>query len=243
MEQRVQLYPGEERARAELVQVCRLAYGRGYICGTEGNFSIRLTDEVILTTPAGACKGRIEPEQLVLTDFNGEPMQGQSRPSTELKMHLTAYRMRADVMAVAHAHPTVAVGFSVAGIPLSQCVLPEVVCTLGHIPIAPYATPSTDEIPQSLAPFLRDHDAIILDHHGALTLGKDIWDAYYKLETVEHFAQTMLVAHLLGGPRPLYASQVKKLVEICNVYGLPKPANAEHLSSDEYSCLIRSSCD
>src|SRR6202030_2548337 len=99
--------------------------------------------------------------------------------------------------------PTVAVGFTVAGASLSKCVLPEVVCTLGHIPVAPYATPSTSEIPDSIKPLIAKHDAILLDHHGALTLGKDIFDAFYKLETVEHFAQTMLVAHMLGGPKAL----------------------------------------
>jgi L-fuculose-phosphate aldolase len=167
--------------------------------------------------------------------LNGRLVEGSAQPSTELKMHLIAYRMRPDVKAVVHAHPTAAVGFSVAGLPLTQCVLPEVVCTLGNIPVAPYATPSTDEIPASLSPYLHDHDAIVLDHHGALTLGKDIWDAYYKLETVEHFAQTMLVAHILGGPKPLYSSQVKKLISICSTYGLRPPANADRLVSSECS--------
>jgi L-fuculose-phosphate aldolase len=231
----VQTQVDEDRARADMAEVCRLAYGRGYICGTEGNFSIRLTENVVLTTPSGSCKGRIQPEQLVLTDLMGNCIDGKGRPSTELKMHLTAYKLRPDVKAIVHAHPTVAVGFSVAGVALSQCVLPEVVCALGHIPIAPYATPSTDEIPESIAPYLLQHDAIVLDHHGALTLGNDIWDAYYKLETVEHFAQTMLVAHVLGGPKPLYSSQVKKLIDICSVYGFRKPPDAERLVTAEFS--------
>jgi L-fuculose-phosphate aldolase len=227
----VPIYPDEDRARADMVEVCALAYGRGYICGTEGNFSIRLTENVVLTTPTGSCKGRLKPEQLVLTDLMGNPIHDSGRPSTELKMHLIAYNLRADIRAICHAHPTAAVAFSVAGVSLNQCILPEVVCTLGHIPVAPYATPSTDEIPASISPFLIEHDAVVLDHHGALTLGKDLWDAFYKLETVEHFAQTMLAAHMLGGPKPLYASQVKKLIDICGVYGLPKPAGADRLTT------------
>jgi L-fuculose-phosphate aldolase len=217
-----------------MVDVCGLAYSRAYICGTEGNFSIRLTDNVVLTTPAGSCKGRLEPEQLVLTDLMGDALDRNQRPSTELKMHLLAYNLRPDIRAVCHAHPTTAVGFSVAGLPLNQCILPEVVCSLGHIPIAPYATPSTQEIPDSISPYLHEHDAIVLDHHGALTLGKDLWDAFYKLETVEHFAQTMLVAHMLGGPKALYASQVKKLIDICGVYGLKAPPGADKLTSTEF---------
>lgn len=207
---------------------------RGYISGTEGNFSIRLTENTVLTTKTGTCKGRIRSEDLVFTDMDGKSLS-DLKPSTELKMHLLAYRMRPDIRAVVHAHPTVAVGFTVAGASLSKCVLPEVVCSLGNIPVAPYATPSTDEVPQSIAPFLADHDAILLDHHGALCLGADIFDAFYKLETVEHFAQTMLVAHMLGGPKPLYASDVQKLLTICGTYGFKVPVYADKLLSPAFS--------
>lgn len=218
----------EKQAREDLVEVSRLCYTRGYISGTEGNFSIRLAENLVLTTPAGSCKGRLRTSDLVLTDISGNSLSDQ-KPSTELKMHLVAYETRPDVKAVVHAHPTVAVGFTVAGASLEQCVLPEVVCTLGRIPTAPYATPSTNEIPDSIRPLIALHDAIMLDHHGALTIGKDIFDAFYKLETVEHFAQTMLVAHMLGGPKALYASQVQKLIDICGTYGLRPPAEADKL--------------
>ena len=224
----MQIVLTEKQAREELVEVSRLCYSRGYISGTEGNFSIRLADNLILTTPACSCKGRLGCDDLVLTDINGNSLS-EKKPSTELKMHLVAYQSRPDVHAVVHAHPTAAVGFTVAGVSLAQCVLPEVVCTLGHIPTAPYATPSTEEIPDSIREFVEKYDAVMLDHHGALTLGKDIFDAYYKLETVEHYAQTLLVAHVLGGPKPLFASQVQKLLNICSVYGLNKPANADQL--------------
>lgn len=224
----------ENQARNDLLEVARLAYMRGYISATEGNFSIRLGENSVLTTKTGTCKGRIRSEELVLTDISGNSLS-DLRPSTELKMHLLAYKMRPDIRAVVHAHPTVAVGFTVAGVSLSKCVLPEVVCGLGNIPVAPYATPSTDEVPESIAPFLCDHDAILLDHHGALCLGADIFDAFYKLETVEHFAQTMLVAHMLGGPKLLYASQVEKLLSICGTYGLKVPVYSEKLLSPAFS--------
>lgn len=223
----------EEAARNDLIEVCRSAYGRGYISGTEGNFSIRLADNKVLTTPTGSCKGRVQAGELIVTDMNGQPLSA-GRPSTELKMHLTAYEVRPDVRAVVHAHPTVAVGFTVAGLSLSKCVLPEVICTLGEIPVAPYATPSTDEVPASIEALLHDHDALILDHHGALTLGATIWDAYYKLETVEHFAQTMLVAHVLGGAKPLLPAQVLKLMNICSTYGIQPPLYKDRLMSAEY---------
>ncbi|HEY9784962.1 MAG TPA: class II aldolase/adducin family protein [Candidatus Obscuribacterales bacterium] len=229
----------EHEARAALVAVSRLCYERGYICGTEGNFSIRLAGDVILTTPRGVCKGKISEDELVLTDLGGTPLDPSSRrmPSTELKMHLSAYVLRQDVHAVVHAHPTVAVGFTVAGKPLTQCILPEVVCTLGAIPVAPYATPSTEEVSKNIASFVKKHDAIMLDHHGALCLGKDIWDAFYKLETLEHQAQTMLVAHLVGGVKPLTSSQVKKLLAIREVYGLNNELDIDLLTSAE-ACTL-----
>ena len=227
----------ESQARKDLIEVSRLCYERGYICGTEGNFSVKLAANRVLTTPAGTCKGRITEKDLVVTDAKGEPVKFDEgrKPSTELKMHLTAYDQRPDVKAVVHAHPTTAVAFTVAGLTLDQCVLPEVVCTLGNIPVAPYATPSTDEIPASIIDIVKDHDALVLDHHGALTLADKIWDAYYKLETLEHFAQTMMIAHVLGGVKPLKSSQVKKLLAICSNYGLKQPANAKQLISAQCS--------
>jgi L-fuculose-phosphate aldolase len=206
-----------DTARAEMIEVCRAAYNRGYICGVEGNFSIRLDQDLVLTTPRGSCKNRVNENDLVLTDLEGNPVEG-GRPSTELKMHLIAYRMRSDVRAVVHAHPTTAVGFSVAGQSLESDILPEVVCTIGEVPTAPYATPSTDEVPESIAPFIADHDVMVLDHHGALCLGENLWDAFYKLETLEHYAQTLLVARLLGGAQKLPGYAVEKLIGLRAFY-------------------------
>lgn len=214
--------------RQELIEVCRLLYQRNYTCGTEGNLSIRLNDSLILSTASNTCKGRIKASELLLSDLEGNllPSLYQSKGnklSTELRMHLLAYKKRPDVRAIVHAHPATAVGFTVAGRSLADCVLPEVVCTLGSIPTAPYATPSTDEVPDSISPFVDEHDAILLDHHGAITLGTDIWNAYYKMETVERFAQTLLVAELLGGSKQLETAQLKKLLSIRSVYGLTRP--------------------
>ena len=226
----------ESRARNDMVDVMRLCYSRKYICGVEGNFSIRLSDDHILTTPRGSCKARLTAQELVLTDLEGKPIDAYcNKPSTELAMHLTAYKMRLNVRAVVHAHPTAAVGFTVAGQSLGKCILPEVVCTLGTIPVAPYATPSTGEVSASIEDIIKEHDALVLDHHGALAVGSDIWDAYYKLETLEHHAQTLLIAQVLGNVDPLYSSQVKKLLDICGVYGLQKPAAAQALLTAEYS--------
>ena len=223
--------PEELAARQALAEVSRLCYQRGYITGTEGNFSIRLDADRILTTPRGVCKGRINESELVVTDSEGNPLDPHAAlPSTELKMHLAAYRLRKDISAVVHAHPTIAVGFTVAGVDLSTPALPEVVCTMGTIPVSPYATPSTDEVVQSIEPYVKKCDALMLDHHGALCLGKDIWDAFYKLETVEHQAQTLLVAHLLVGPKPLTKAQVSSLISVRGVYGLTNELDVDYLT-------------
>ena len=224
-----------DKARKEMIEVGKLLYQRGYICGLEGNLSIKLEKNRFLTTPSGTCKGRIAEEDLILVKANGDPVDKNAlKPSTELKMHLTVYEEREDVFAIVHAHPTAAVGFTVAGVSLDKCVLPEVVCTLGRIPTAPYATPSTDEVPESIKEIVRTSDALVLDHHGALTMAQNIWDAYYKMETLEHYAQTMLVAQLLGGAKPLESAQVEKLLDICSVYGLKKPRNLEKAVSSKH---------
>lgn len=218
----------ELAARQEIIEVCRLLYERSYLSGTEGNISLRLSSGNLLSTASATCKGRIKPSELLLSDMDGKLLpsiyQGNGKKlSTELAMHLAAYKSRPDIKAIVHAHPTTAVGFTIAGKNLNACVLPEVICTLGSIPTAPYATPSTVEVPESVLPFLPEHDAILLDHHGAITLGADIWDAFYKLETLEHFAQTLLVAEMLGGAKALGPEQLDKLMNVRSVYGLSRP--------------------
>ena len=207
----------DSKSRSELIEVARLCYAKGYICGLEGNFSVRLDDDLVLTTPRGSCKGRLNENDLVLTDMSGVAVSG-GQPSTELKMHLMVYRHRPDVRAVVHAHPVTALGLTVAGVSLADPILPEIICSIGSIPTAPYATPSTDEIPNSIVPFLKDHDAMMLDHHGALVYGSDLFDAFYKLETVEHFAQTLVVAYQVGKPIALSSQQVARLHEIKTIY-------------------------
>jgi L-fuculose-phosphate aldolase len=225
----------EELAREEMAEVCRLMYSRGYISGVEGNCSIRMGESAVLTTPRGTCKGRINKTELVLTDLQGKALK-DGQPSTELKMHIAAYQRRADIGAIVHAHPIAAVACSLASIPLDRCILPEVICTLGLVPTAPYATPSTDEVGASISSLVTKHDAIVLDHHGVLCLGKDIWDAFYKLETLEHYAQTVALANLLGEAKPLSNSQVKKLIGLRSFYGSAPLADEAELLTPERCC-------
>jgi len=230
----------EVQARKDLVAVARSCYERDYICGTEGNFSLRLDGDHLLTTPRGACKGSLNESDLVVTNLDGHLTSRKENngrePSTELAMHLAVYRLRPEVRAVVHAHPTTAVAFTVAGRSLTKCILPEAILALGVIPVAPYATPSTDEVPKSIEAGVLASNVVMLDHHGALCYADTIWNAFYLLETLEHHAKTLLIAELLGGAKPLPKSSVEKLFAICSIYGMKTPANsAELLTGDRVS--------
>jgi L-fuculose-phosphate aldolase len=197
----------EDRVRQDIVEVGRRIWVRGYVAAYDGNISVRLGDEEIITTPSGCSKGFMKPEDLVKIDLVGKPV-GQGTPSSEIALHLMVYRERPDVRAVVHAHPPISTGFGIARKHLDMPTLPEVICHLGSIPLADYATPTTNEVPESVMPYIHDHDAIMLANHGSLTIGKDVFDAYYKLEIVEHFAQITLVARSVGREVPLTSDQI-----------------------------------
>ena len=191
----------EEALRQEIVKAGRLLYDRGLIVARDGNISARLTEELVITTPSGACKGMLEPEDMVLVDMEGRVRGGKRGPSTELQMHLAVYKQRPDVQAVVHAHPPIAIACTLAGVRMDECILPEVALTLGAVPTAPFAAAGTPEMYEAIAPLLPGHNAILLAYHGALTLGDSVMRAYMRMEQVEHTARILLAARQLGGPR------------------------------------------
>jgi L-fuculose-phosphate aldolase len=214
----------ESVQRAEIVEVGRRMYARGYTASNDGNISVRLDAGRLLMTPKGVCKGFMTPDMMCITDLEGRKLQGDRDPSTEMLMHLEVYRQRPDVRAVVHAHPPIATGFAVAGIPLNRAVLAEVLTTLGSIPIAEYATPSTRELPEAVAKYIKAHDGMLLANHGALTVGTDLSSAYFKMETIEHFAKISLVARLLGRENLIAREEVERLQELRGTYGIKAPA-------------------
>jgi len=164
------------------------------------------------------------PDMMCVTDLEGHKLQGDRDPSSEMLMHLEVYRQRPDVRAVVHAHPPTATGFAVAGIPLDRAVLAEVLTTLGSIPIAEYATPSTGELPDAVRKYIKAHDGMLLANHGALTVGGDLFAAYFKMETIEHFAKISLVARLLGRENLIAREEVDRLQQLRGTYGISAPA-------------------
>ncbi len=214
----------ESQLRADIVEVGRRLYARGYTASNDGNISVRLDDRRLLMTPTNVCKGFMTEQMMVITDLDGKKIAGERNPSSEMQMHLEVYRQRPEIQAVVHAHPPVATGFAVAGIPLDRAVLAEVVTTLGSVPIAEYATPSTKELPEAVRKYVKAHDGMLLANHGALTLGSDLFAAYYKMETIEHFANISFVARLLGGERLLSRDEVMRLQGLRGRYGIAAPA-------------------
>jgi L-fuculose-phosphate aldolase len=214
----------ESSLRADIVEVGRRMYARGYTASNDGNISVRLGSDRLLMTPKGVCKGFMTPDMMCITDLDGRKLEGDRDPSSEMLMHLEVYRQRPDVHAVVHAHPPTATGFAVAGIQLGRAVLAEVLATLGSIPIPEYATPSTKELPEAVRKYIHAYDGMLLANHGALTVGPDVYAAYYKMETVEHFAKISLVARLLGGERLISQEEVIRLQNLRGKYGIASPA-------------------
>lgn len=236
----------EEQIRADIVEAGRRLYARGYVASNDGNISVRLDAARLITTPRSVSKGFMTPDMMVITDFEGKKLAGQRDASSELPMHLEIYRSRPDVNAVVHAHPPLATGFAVAGIPLTRAVLAEVVTTLGSIPIAEYGTPSTAELPEAVRRYIKAHDGLLLANHGAVTCGADVLSAYYKMETIEHFAKISLVARLLGREHLLSREEVERLQGLRGMYGIAAPAAictdpaqaAAGAASDEALCQV-----
>jgi len=194
--------------RRDIIEICRRIHARGWISAADGNVSIRVGRDRLLTTPTGLHKGYIAERDLVLCDMRGRRVTGPYQPSSEIAMHLAVYEDRLDVGAVVHAHPTYCIAFSLAGVTLAQCLLPEIVFTFGSIPTTEYCTPTTDEVPRAIRKLIGDYDAMILDRHGSLTVGRDVFAAYDKLERMEHVAEITHAASQLGEVRPLSREQV-----------------------------------
>jgi len=206
--------PSEKQVKEDLVEVGRRIYNRGYVAANDGNISVRVGDNEVLTTPTGVSKGFMKPEMMVKVTLDGEKLAGTMEPSSELKMHLAVYRMRPDIMAVLHAHPPAATAFAAAGRALEKPVLPEIIIFLGDVPLARYGTPSTMELPKAIKPHIENHDAVLLENHGVLTLGTDLYQALFKMESIEHFAKISIYARLLGGEQELSAEEVEKLIQV-----------------------------
>ena len=203
----------EATARRAIIEIGKLLYERSYVVSSDGNVSARLDDGRILATPTMTCKGRMTEDSLALTDLDGKPLSDK-RASSELAMHLLIYRARPDVRGVCHAHPPHGSAFAVANLAIDAPILSEVILTLGCVPLTAYGTPSTDELTAAMKPFVAHHNALLMANHGAVAYGADVWQAFDRLETLEHTAKIAILSRALGGPRDLPPDAIEKLINI-----------------------------
>ena len=217
----------EKELRLDIVEVGRWVYQKGWVAANDGNISIRLDQGRILATPTGVSKGMMDPDDLIIVDMQGSKLEGRRERTTEIMMHLTIYGLRPDVRAVVHAHPPAATGFATAGKALNLALLPEVIIGLGCVPLADYGLPGTPALTDPMLPYIPKYDAILMGNHGAVTYGDDVQRAFFRMETVEHFARIALVAELLGGPKVLPKTEVDKLFDSRTRYGVKSRAGVE----------------
>ncbi|MBQ7565026.1 MAG: class II aldolase/adducin family protein [Lachnospiraceae bacterium] len=213
----------EYEIKKQICDIGKRIYNRNMVAANDGNISVKLSDNEFLCTPTGVSKGFMTPDYICKVDAEGNVIQANKgfKPSSEIKMHMRVYKLRPDVGSVVHAHPSFATSFAIAGIPLTQPIMPEAVIALGCVPIAPYGTPSTNEIPDAVEPYLEHFDAVLLESHGALTWGPDLLAAYLKMESVEFYAELLYKSRQLGGPKEFDQATVQRLYQIRRQMGLP----------------------
>lgn len=207
--------------KKEICEVGHKLWMKGFVAANDGNISVKVNDNEYYCTPTGVSKGDLTPDMIIKVDKDGKKLEGKLNPSSEIKMHMRVYRERPDVTAVVHAHPPVATAFTVADIDLDQYILPEAVLTIGDVPTCDYGTPSTMEIPDSLDPYIQNHDAFLLRNHGALTVGCNLQKAFFIMEEVEFNAVICKHAMDLGAVHEISNEQLKKLMDLRKKMNLP----------------------
>ena len=212
----------EYSIKQQICEIGKRIYDRGMVANNDGNISVKIGPDEFLCTPTGVSKGFMTPEFICKVDRNGKVIQANKgfKPSSEIKMHMRVYKERPDVNSVVHAHPMYATSFAIAGIPLTEPIMPEAVIALGCVPIAEYGTPSTEEIPDAVSKYVQHYDAVLLENHGALSYSDSLINAYYKMESLEFYAQLLYQSRLLGGPKRLSDAQVQRLYELRRPFGL-----------------------
>lgn len=201
-----------QKLKEDICDIGRRIYMNGFVAANDGNISVKVGEDEFYCTPTGVSKGFMTPDMIIKVDGKGNKLEGELNPSSEIKMHLKVYSERPDVMSVVHAHPPIATAFAVANIPLDDYILPEAILFLGPVPICDYGTPSTMEIPESLAPYIQTNDAFLLKNHGALTVGNSLLKAYYNMESLEYYAKITLLTKLIGKKEEIPANKLEELV-------------------------------
>ena len=214
---------GEYELKKMICEIGKRVWTKGFVAANDGNISVKLNEKEVLTTPTGVSKGFMTPDMIIKIDRQGKMLSGNSnyRPTSETQMHLAIYDERPDVGSVLHSHPPYCTSFAVANIPLNKCVLPEAIIVIGAVPIAEYGLPSTNELPDAIKPLIKNSEAVLMQNHGALTVGPDLLTAYHRMETLEHTAKIVHLARQLGNVNVLPQNEVDRLMALRQNFNIP----------------------
>ena len=207
-----------EETKKEICNIGKRMYENGFVAANDGNISVKINDRILIT-PTGVSKGYMSPEMMILVDLDGKQLEGERRPSSEIKMHLQVYKEDENVKSVVHAHPPFATSYAVAGKELHKKIMPETIISLGSVPLAKYGTPSTSEIPKSIKGLIKQNNALLLENHGALTWGDSLKNAYFKMETLEFYAKILTITENITGNQEISTNDIKKLIQTFNLKG------------------------
>ena len=217
------VYMSEKKAKKAILDIGQRMYMRNFVAANDGNISIRTGENEVWATPTGVSKGFMKKKMLVKVDLEGNVLEGTKTPSSELKMHLRAYQENPELLSVCHAHPPICTCFAIAGIPLDVPVLAEAVITLGDVPVAPYAELGSKEVPEVIAPYCHTHNGVLLANHGAVTWAEDPYSAYYRLESMEYYANILMITgKILKEQNTLTEEQVERLLAMREKFGIKR---------------------
>ncbi|CAN5707884.1 class II aldolase/adducin family protein [soil metagenome] len=220
----------EWKVKEQMCDIGRRIWLKGFCAGNEGNHSYRLSENRVLCTPTGVSKGQLKPEDICVVDMNGDQISGARKRTSEIQLHLAIYKARRDVRAVVHSHPPHATAFAVAGVDLPTCIHPEAEVFLGAVKTARYVTPGDQRLGDSILPYVKDSNTILLQSHGVVTYGDDLERAYYQLEIVDAYARILILAKQVGSIRPLEPGEMKELLVLKGRFGMSDTREPEKLS-------------
>lgn len=213
----------EWKIKEQMCDIGRRIWLKGFCAGNEGNHSYRIGENRVLCTPTGISKGNLKPDDICTVDLEGKQVAGKLKRTSEILLHLAIYKARPDIKAVVHSHPPHATAFAIANVELPTCIHPEAEVFLGAVKTAKYVTPGDTRLGESILPYVKDSNAILLQNHGSVTFDKDLEGAYYKLEIVDAYARILLLAKQIGTIRPLDAGEMKELLDLKVRFGLDEP--------------------